>query len=280
MNNKETLEYKQLIATESMPVRHDIYKHYLFNESTDPALVETALKVHAEGYTAMGFVSEDAVDPNGVLDSSIDHSRGVFTDYYLAVNPNDPNDMATVRKISTPLYGSFEDLPAFQLSKDVLYPEGIALLNELEANGYQIKEIAGLARTKSANPMSVYELIREVFQTSIIRDEAWFFSIVSSTFNSITQYFGKTAFRVIGQDVRINDYRVNEKIQLKPSILVPNQSFKLLIEDINNTTTPKAKRRLLSMFLYLSENLGEDIVGHEVFDFRNRHLSELELVEQ
>ena len=161
-----------------------------------------------------------------------------------------------------------EDLPAFQLSKSGFYSEGPAFLHNLERDGYQIKEIAGLARTKDASASSVYELLRGVFHDSLTRNEAWFFSIVSSTYDAITRYFGQTAFTVIGDDVKINDYRVNERIQLRPSILIPDNFLTSLLYDIERSTDHKAQIKLIGMFIYLTDGLTDDLMGDKVSNYR------------
>lgn len=267
------METKETVTSALVPPRQDNYQHLSFNQLSDPELVGTALRVHAEGYTTMGFVSEDAVASDGTLDETIDHSRGCFTDYYLAVNPQNPRDMATMRKISVPPAGSVEDLPAYSLSKDGFYPEGINYLHDLESSGFSVKEIAGLARTKEAPSSSVYELLRRVFQEALDKDEAWFFSIVSDTYESITRYFGKTAFRVLGDDVKIDDHRVSERIQLKPAILMPSTFFKSLIRDIETAERPKPQMKLLGMFIYLSDGLTDQAMGDEPAEYRRRLLS-------
>jgi len=258
---------KEQLNTKPELSRSDLYIHLSGNEITDPALVELALKVHAEGYTTMGFVSEDAVSPEGMLDETIDHSRGYFTEYYLAVNPNNKRDMVTMRKINMPPKGSVEDLPAFQLTKEGLFCEGITHLKALHEEGYHIKEIAGLARTKEASRIGVYELLRGVLQNALNNNEAWFFSIVSTTFDSLTKYFGSTAFNVIGSDVKINDYRVNERIKLRPSILLPDKLFQSMIKDIETDVNLDSRFNIIKMLLYFSEGLDNERMGNDVVDY-------------
>ncbi len=271
--------FKETIGLEPQSLRHDVYEHYSFNERSDPELVQTALRVHAEGYTTMGFVSDDAVDNDGKLIDSIDHARGEFIDYFLAVNPVNASDMSTMRKINIPPGGSVENLPAFQLTKDGLYEEGVTLLEDLKQDGYQIKEIAGLARTKEASPKAVYELLRDAFQASLLQNEVWFFSIVSSTFDSLTKYFGKSTFKVIGEDIKINDYRVNERIQLRPSLLMVDKLFESMIYDIENSKGNKEKQRILGMFLYFSDGLPRDRMGVGPTSYRDNLLTFLAQME-
>ena len=134
------------------PNRNDRYEYFAFDEQSNPELAESALKVHAEGYTTMGFVSGDAVGPDGKLIQQIDHSRGENVDYFLLIDPENPNNKATVRKINLPLGSSIENLPGFQLTKVRQYLNTREYLDGLMEQGFQITELSGLARTKNAPP--------------------------------------------------------------------------------------------------------------------------------
>jgi len=98
-------------------------------------------------------------------------------------------------------------------------------------------------------------------------NEAWFFSIVSTTFDSLTKYFGSTAFNVIGSDVKINDYRVNERIKLRPSILLPDKLFQSMIKDIETDVNLDSRFNIIKMLLYFSEGLDNERMGNDVVDY-------------
>ena len=265
---------KETLITGQLPPRNDLYDHYYFSETSDPGLVEIARRVQADGYTTMGFVSGDAVAPDGTLIDSIDHSRGDYTDYYLAVSPSNANDKATMRKINLPPYGSVEDLPAYALSKEGLLRGSLERLHDMQRHSLNIKEIAGLARTREASPIGVYELLRDVLQESLGRDEVWFFSIVSGTYDSLTKYFGKSAFSIIGEDVKINDPRVDEKVLLKPVLLFPDHLFESMIYDVENSSNVRERRKILNMFLYFTEGLTETTMGEYVSNYRQLAMSQ------
>lgn len=266
------------ITTVPIPTRQDRYVQSEFNEFTNPELVELALRVHAEGYTTMGFVSEDAVKPDGTLDDAVDHSRGEYTDYFLAINPDNPKDIATMRKINIPPDGTVQDLPAYQLTKNGLYEEGLIFLNNVDTS--KVNEIAGLARTKEAPASAVYELLRSAFQSSLGKEEVWFFSIVSSTYESLTKYFGEHAFTVIGEDVKIDDSRVNDNIQLRPTILTVDKLFESMIYDIENLENKRDRRKVLGMFLYFTEGLRPEEAGEQAMSYRKSILDFLSSLEQ
>lgn len=269
------MNIKESLIPGQFPPRNDLYDHYYFTEASDPELVEIARRVQADGYTTMGFVSGDAVAPDGTLIDSIDHSRGDYTDYYLAVSPSNADDKATMRKINIPPYGAVEDLPAYALSKDSLYRGSTEQLHDMQNHSFNIKEIAGLARTREASPSAVYELLRDVLQESLGRDEIWFFTIVSGTYGSLTKYFGKSAFRLIGDDVKINDPRVDEKVLLKPVLLFPDHLFDSMIYDVENSSNDRERRKILNMFLYFTEGLTESSMGEYVSNYRQLVMSRI-----
>jgi len=262
---------REFLKSTSVAPRADLYTHQSGNEFTDPDLVKQALRIHAEGYVTMGFVKEEAVAQEGILDDAIDHSRGCFTEYFVATNPNNSKDMATMRKISIPTTGSIEDLPAFELTKEALYSDSVTQLKELAHRGYDIKEIAGLSRTKEASSFAVYELLRSVIQDALYKDEVWFFSIVTTTFFSLRKYFGKSAFHVMGDDVKINDHRVNDRIKLKPVILIPSTAFLEMIQEIESMPDNASRKKIIGVFNYFTEGLEPESLDSKVADFINRN---------
>ena len=266
MNPK--LENLNIVSSEQKRARNDLYVHYAFNDSSNPELVDIALQVHAEGYTTMGFVSNDAVGPDGKLIQQIDHSRGKNVDYFLLVDSGNSDNKATVRKINLWPGSELTDLPGYALTKTGQYPETQSYLSELRDQGFNLKELSGLARTKNAPPAMVYELLRDLLHSSLTKNEAWFFSIVSGTLDSLTKYLGKSAFEILGDAVNINDSRVNEIVALVPTILFPDQFLDNLLGDINKETIEEKRKKLIGMFMYMSEGLSEDEISNNVYNYR------------
>ena len=275
------LENSAEIDNRNRPGRSDLYDYYAFNEQSSPELVETALKVHAEGYTTMGFVSSDAVGPDGKLVQQIDHSRGENVDYFLLIDPGDLANKATVRKINLLPGLSLENLPGYQLTKGGLYLQTQEYFDELLTQGFQIKEISGLARTKDAPPAMVYELLRDLLHNSLTKNEAWFFSIVSSTLDSLTKYLGKSAFEILGDAVNINDHRVNEIVSLVPALLLPDKFLDNLLDDIGKeSSSTRESKKLIGMFLYMSEGLERGEISDDVYNYRQNILDYLSSLEK
>lgn len=251
-------------SAESESSRANKYVHFRFNENTHPALALESWRIHAEGYHAMGFVTADAILPDGTLPEDIDKSRGENTEYLMTINPERANDCATLRKINLAEGGTFEDLPAYQFLKDGLSPEGIALLRGIDHQDNRLKEMAALARTQRAKPLAIYELMRDILHDGIEKDEIWFFSLVSSTYTILTKSFGEKNFQVIGENVGIDDARVSDSISLTPSVVRPDEFLGNILEAYDATDEVAEKTRLLRGFLFLSEGLPASLMTEEV----------------
>ncbi len=209
---------------EYFPPRIDTYNIERFTESENPFAAVQAWKIHYQGYHDSGFVHTSAANEHGYLADSIDKSRGPHTDYLLAKNPDNAEDVATMRKINLAEGESYRALPAYGLSKGAITPEGQALLDWLEEQGAEIKELAALARAPNSNPMGAHELFREVIQAANGTQEVWLSTIVSTTCLSLMQSFGQRNFLSIGDNVSLDDNRVVEGIELSP-VVIPAGNF-------------------------------------------------------
>jgi hypothetical protein len=233
--------------------RQDIYQHMEATVDVDPLLVDRALKVHTEGYLSMNFVGPDAVGSDGYLVEGVDKSRRPNTLYYLALNPNQAEDAATMRKVSLSTGETYTNLPTFDTCSQSLTREGMRLLEETPVS--QLKEIAGLARTRAADPSSVYEIIRNAIHRAVGHNEIWFFGIVSTTYESLVKRLGTKNLQVIGEDVPINDSRVNPDIKLRPTIVRPDEFVLNIFREYVESSEYREKVRFLKTFQYFSEGL-------------------------
>lgn len=250
-------------------VRHDAYVHITATELTQPDFVAEALKIQGEGYFKHGFVGEDGIEQEGPLKGALipelDKSRGPYTDYYLAVNPDAarPNDVATMRKVHLPAGGTFDDLPTGSIARQALTPEGNALVDSVENPDLHFKEISGLA----GNPRGVYEIIRNRIQEARGKDEMWFFSIVSSTFATMERRYGRSNFTVIGANIELGDERVNDGISMVPAIVCPDRFIENILGDYRVAQAEgdeSSQRELRKSFLFLTDGLDEQSLGTEV----------------
>lgn len=247
-------------------LRNDRYTHFTVRENENPQLAEIAWRIHAEGYHAMGFVKDTALTQDGFLANGIDKARGESVDYKLAIHPEDSEDAATVRKFNLSDGQSYVDLPAYSLCKDALFDEGKAFLDSIPNQEESVKEIAALARTANAHPIAVHELFRDIIHEAISKNETWFFSIVSSTHESLVKTLGKDNFWIIGEDVSIPDDRVNPEIKLRPIIVRPDIFIDNLLAAYENADNPVDKVRLQRSFIFFTEGLAPEYMSDSVRD--------------
>lgn len=244
--------------------RQDKYQHVSYYETEVPSLAHKAWQIHAEGYRAMNFVQDSAITPEGYLSEDIDKSRGEYTQYYLAYDPENPDDIATLRKIGVAPGEGYAELPAYKLCEDVLSAEGRQVLMSETAKGKVFKEIGALARGAKASPMGPHELFRAAVQDALQSNEYWIISTVSTTFESLVKSFGSMNFIVIGEDVMIDDPRVNPNILLRPAAVDPTKFLSNILKDIDSTLEIAARTRLQRSLLFMTEGLSVEQMGHEV----------------
>jgi|AntRauTorckE6833_2_1112554.scaffolds.fasta_scaffold00046_4 hypothetical protein len=249
-------------------VEPDQYTHFNFLESDSLIMAQEAWRIHAEGYVAMKFVNQDAVTSSGALVADIDKARGDNVEYNIALNPDDERDCASMRKIHLPEGGSFIDLPAYSICKANLSKEGLAKLHHLESEGYNMKEISALAKTKDAAPRAIFELFRNVIHGSMGRDEAFFFSLVSATHQVLTPRLSEANFLVLGEDTDINDARVERGVKLRPLLTMPDQFIDNIFEAYVTTESNVAKRKLAQSLVFYTDGLVREQMSNEVFDAR------------
>lgn len=253
--------------------RQDAYVHVTVTELTDPEMVAEALKIQGEGYFKFGFVSEDGIEQNGPLKGALipelDKSRGPYTDYYLALNPdiNRQSDVATMRKRHLAPGETFDDLPTGSLARPAMSADGKALVDGIENPDIHFKEIGGLA----GNPRGVYEIIRNRIQEARGKEEVWFFSIVSSTFDTMVRRYGRSNFTVIGENIALDDDRVDGEISMVPAIVYPDRFVENVLADYRAAQEQGdelAQRELRKSFLYLTDGMGEQSLGTELYAAR------------
>lgn len=248
------------------------YRLLRATEASDRDVVSQALRIHADGYRSMGFVRPDAITAEGVLHPEIDRSRGGTTEYYVAVRRSSTDDCATVRKVGVPVGGSFRDLDCHQLCADSLYSHGVDYLVEAETRRVRLKELSGLARSRGANPMATYEVLRSAVRDGLRDGEVWYSCIVSKTLESLVRNLGSTTFTVIGGEVALSDPRVAPNIRLRPIVIETATSLDSILDDYQGATDPRAQRRILRSFLFFTEGLDASMLTPRVHAAR-AHMS-------
>jgi hypothetical protein len=121
------------VCTPEDNTRQDRYIHFRFNGEEFPLAREEAWRIQAEGYRSMGFVTGKAIDERGFLYPEIDKSRGIpGSEYYIVISDAEEDDRATLRKVPPRPFCDYTSLPAYESTKDTLYPLGKKLLENME----------------------------------------------------------------------------------------------------------------------------------------------------
>lgn len=296
---KADLSSTERLRPEFAPVqpRVDNYEIRSFTEESDPELAQLAWAIHATGYMNMHLVKPNAVDPDsGQLGDGIDKSRGPSVEYRLAIKPDEnahavlaalktgdaelPDvgllNAATMRKVHIPYGGTIEDLPAYQLCKENLYPWGEEYLRGIENPQDRIKEIAALTPTQRKSKMGVYELIRDAIQDAQGKNEIWICSIVSTTNNAFSEGFGPGVMMQIGEQLAIDDPRVSDDIKLVPVAIDIDALISSNYDNYKAAIDPVSREKRRRSFMFFSEGLGEEKLGSRLASARQEMLQEKE----
>ena len=254
----------------AVPKRYDHYEHIVFDELSSPELVHEAWRIHAEGYFSMGFINQDAIDANGFLPSDIDKARGDNVEYYMTISPNNINDCATLRKINIPSGKDLYALPAYKLCNSFLSQDGASILDSINDNKVNLKEIAALSRSNEASQKAVYELFRAALHDGIKNDEVWLFSLVSTTYESLSQSLGKRCFVELGEKVIIDDPRVSSELTLNPILFKTNEFIDTLHSYYVDATSDSERNKALRSFMFFSDGLNKELLSKDSYEFKQK----------
>jgi hypothetical protein len=233
-------------------------------------LVREARRIHAEGYVFAGFVNESAVikdgPEKGTLTPDIDKARGPNVEYYLGIDGSNAKNCATLRRLYLPPGGSFRNLPAYSTTEQSLSPGGLVILEELEANGADINEIAALSRTEAAPAQAIYEILRTAIRDSMGKNRMWFVSMVSKTYDALLRRWGEDNLVRLGDDVVLEDDRVNDDIFLRPLLINPDTFHDNLLTAYRAT----GDRKLAHSLVFYTDGLRRDQMSDDVFAARQK----------
>jgi len=245
----------------------DGYAHVSFTARNRPDLHNYALHIHAEGYVSKRIVQTSALTSNGVLVGAGDEFRGENVEYYLSINPANAQDAATLRKISLPLGADHTYLPAYIHSQGSLWEEGLSIIENLPNKGDRLKEISAMSRTKASRPLSMLATVRDVFNQSIGKGEIWLCSLLVPTYEVLVSNLGEHCFRVIGDDVSIDDGKANPDMKFRPVLFEPDGGLSVMLADYRNATDPNIRRRLLRTFIFFNHGIPDELKEPEVSSF-------------
>lgn len=150
------------------------------------------------------------------------------------------------------------DLPGYQMSRDYIDSDVSDALESMEDADKRLKEITALAGTQESTPLAVFELIRDEMHASIGKREVWFYSIVSTTLDSLAENLGTKAMQKVGDPVPIDNPWVQEKIRLVPVVTDVDTFIRDIYDAAMSESQPRLKAKQLRSFLFYSEGLGSD----------------------
>lgn len=246
--------------------RTDLYVHYNFTEAENPDAALACQRIHAAGYKAAGFVTEDAIMPDGTLAPDLDKMRGPHIELSLAISPEDPDNSATMRKAHVPDGGSHRDLPSYKLTESSLWDDGKALLEQYEAQGVAVKDIGGLAGEGRRSAQAVHEVIRDNLHKAMGANEVWFFGIVTTTYDSLASSWGAENLVVLGEDTAFDDPRVKPGVALRPAMLIPDRFVDNLVQAYETAEDPRQAKQLMRSLTYYTEGLGPDQMSSHAYE--------------
>ena len=271
---QEFLIYNETLSIEAVkdpePVINpldDKYEHFSFTADSRPDLHDYALRIHAEGYVNMQIVQASALTDNGILTGADKEYREDNIEYYLSTNPANLKDAATLRKISLPSGTNHTYLPAYIHTHDSLWEEGLSIIENQPNQVDTLKEISAMSRTKDSSSFSIFETLRDVFKKSIGKGELWFCSLLVPTHETLVKNFGEHCFRLIGNDVMIDDGKANPDMKFRPVIFQPDFCLSNMLDDYRSTEDPKIKNRILRSFMFFNYCISDELKNLEVSSF-------------
>ncbi len=263
--------------------RYDI-EHFKESENLEKAL--RAQQIQGESYVTAGFVYPDGLDEYGRLQPDLDRSRGENVTYFLATPKNadfrNIHKQASVRVVDIPEGGNLNSLAAYRYSAGSIAPEHEATLKtHIEIHGVSsVKEIAALAKTDAASSDASYELLREITQQAIRRnnDELWLMTIAPNAYRSLMASFGPEAIMRVGGKVAVDegDSRTSDELRLSPVIVSPCSGPDSILNSFKRADLPAVRERLFKSLLFITDGLRPEELSEEV----REHLLNFERTER
>jgi len=182
-------------------------------------------KTHAIGYLRAGLATEAAVGEDGFLLPMIDMSEYEQKDirFYLAINPDNRNDMSTTRVVSKK---NIEDLPTYGLVKEGLWSEALSQIREKHSSGVVVQELAALANSEPRQNRGSIEILRKIVADSITKegrpDRLLFCSMVDVVLGWFKKLLGDHIFQQIGSPVVLEENKYRKKITIVPVVIDPD----------------------------------------------------------
>jgi len=264
-------------------LRCDTYDYIYFSPEDFPLGAMLAQQIQAQSYVNMRIVRPEGLItlPGGAPVISPDVSSPLGTPHEAPLGSRaeialgkekGSNDLSPITgRLVTwkKFYASLEDLPAYQFSKDGLWPDGERDLRQADAHhNLVLVEPEALGKTINAGPGAVKEFMRAEIQRVLGRGEIWFMGLVEGTaYESFVHNWGQKAVRRIGASRCLEHPYNYDNVALVPTILDVDNFFANMMGDILTPGNESAVRQMAN-FIYMTEGVRDVQLGEEVAEFR------------
>lgn len=277
-----------------VPPRNDNFQYYYFTPEDNPTGAQIAKSIQAESYVKNRIVrpaglitlpdgtrilSPEVTNPSGIPYKA---PQGSQTVYALGIEKGstdfsaETGRMVAWRKFYAPPTMPLEALPAYQFSKESLWPEGEQYLRQIaEEAKLVVVEPEALGKTENAGRGAIKEFIRNEIQRVFGNGEVWFMGLVEKTvFGSWVHIWGKTAIRQIGDPKKTPHPYNYDDVYLVPTVVDIDQFYASMEHDILSADED-SRERLMKDFIYMSDGISDHALGPELAEFRQLVVQEL-----
>lgn len=250
----------------------DTFIHWTGGHGDEDAdkMLPLAWRTHAAGYLRTGLAKPAAVK-EGLLSTVIDKSRHVKEGitYYLAINPNDPEERSTARLIDAP---SIEELPTFSLTKNGISEETKSDLQDAVCSGIQFRELGALANSKNGFCKGASEILRQVIVDTVSKEgqpsQLLFVSMVDKARAGLIPTLSAATLEPIGEPTVLEENEFRQETTLIPIVINTDLVVSNIFNAFKKAERFSERRRYLESALYFAEPLPERFIPDELLAIR------------
>ena len=252
----------------------DTFDHWSGTPGSPDAatMLPLAWQTHAEGYLRTGLAKPAAIK-DGLLSPVIDKSRHVKEGitYYLATNPNDPNERSTARLAEA---DSVEALPTYSLTGEGIHPENLVMMKEAFSSGRGMKEVGALANSSNGHSQGATEILRRIVVDVLSSDESeprlLFCSMVDRARQGLAMTLAPENFKPIGSPTILEENEFRQETTLVPIVIDVEKFVSNAFAAYKNSDRSSERRRFLKSALYFAEPLTPEYIPEELAAIREK----------
>lgn len=226
-------------------------------------IIRVAKVTHAQGYLHEGLATEAAVTRAGFLRAEVDKWTKTPAQIYVAKNPDDALDTATLR-IGI---GELEMLPTMplMLGAGALHPEAVEKLRSLPEGS--VSELGAFAKSRIAHEQKrsrgVATIIRSVFQDTLGQGRTLYCSMVAESHEKYAEVLGPDNLTPIGSPVLLEANEFRKATVLVPLTMSPEAFAPNLLNGIKSASDMRVRNRLVGSLVFFTEGMeASDLLPH------------------